>query len=664
MKHKLLKSALLGAAAVGVMAGAAKAHTQYAELYFDFYGTHNENDMITIPCEATDYLAKPGVEYNLDPSERSPMGNLTGVIIKYKPANQLNNADNISIQLINAEFGSTLRKCWLVFYEHQGIDANNDGMGDTDFDVNGDGDAKDMIVVAETRTNVQNTPVIKLNVGDAGRGIPSNAIYYLWCAETDEANLVDVNKGSGDTPAGPDNDMEYAPVIKITADLYDANSTDTCTWPGEGKKVCLKTWGYTCCPSNEESPGYQTNPDMEYCIIDTKCQFLLGMRASLSIIDMYPRSLGTVSCEDSKSGLIKCYEPTYEPGTAFINEGDNDDILTSNSCTDLYAADGNVIIYNDNDDNVDDDIVLGSYGWSAKFDASIYDVDGNYACDNTNAYGMKKGPYKALDFDNDRMFLDNNGNPNSNVAGDPVNRRGTNDIPISAGRACSLSADVVNGDPATGTSTTIKIRRDSTWADDIYMGVNKRRLWWVRWGLEESLKIYSPDNDLAFTVSLDEEEAAKCDDRKCCYDADGVAYFKKWEPNGDEAYLPYMIDSNMFRVIVSNNSCWDAEIYARVWDSKGHVVDNIYLGKVGKNSVRILTGDYIAAKAKREHPDLLRRISPLYSVILTVGAPKRDVEFAAYDQRTGKAKMIPVYDNGAHEWTYRNVEFFQDPFEK
>ena len=654
--RKLARSALLGAVATGVIAGAANAHIQYAELYFDFYGTHATNDMITIPCEATDYLAKPGVEYNLDPNEPSPMGNLTGVIIKYKPANQLNNADNISIQLTNAEFGSTLRKCWLVFYEHQGIDTDNNGMGETDFDVNGDGDAKDMIVVAETRTNVQNTPVIKLNVGDAGRGIPSNAIYYLWCAEVDEANLVDVNRGSGDPAVDPRDFTDYAPVIKITADLYDSNSTDTCTYPDPGDKVCLKTWGYTCCPSNEESPGYATNPDVEYCIIDTKCQYLLGMKSSLSIIDMYPRSLGTVDCSNSKSGLIKCYEPTYEPGTAFIPVGDNDDILTSDHCTDLYAADGTISILNDPDNNVDDDIVLGSSGWTATFSAYISDVDNNYACDDTNGHGMKKGPYMALDFPN-RMFIDNNGNPTSAAAAR---------IPLNPGRACSAEdINVVNGDPATGTPTTIKIRRDDIWTDDVYMGVDgEDRLWWVRWGLEEELKIYSPDNELAYTVSLNEEEAAKCAPDNCCYDADKVAYFKKWEPNGDEAYIPYMIDSNMFRVIVSNNSCWDAEIYARVWDSKGHVVDNIYLGKVGKNSVRLLTGDYIAAKAKREHPDLLRRISPLYSVILTVGAPKRDVEFAAYDQRTGKAKMIPVYDNGDHEWTYRNVEFFQDPFEK
>ena len=652
--RKLARSALLGAVATTVLAGAAKAHLSNAELYFDFYGTHASNDLITVPCEATDYLTK--VDYNLDPDVRSPMGNLTGVVIKYRPANQLNNADNIVIRLHGAKFSSNLTKCWLVFYENNGIDTNRDGVGDTSMDINGDGDAYDMIVVAETRGDVQNKEAVELNVGDAGRGIPANAIYYLWCAEVGEPNLVDAD-GTMGSPQTPDDYTNYAPVIRITEDLYEPNSTDTCAYPQEeGGKVCLSADGFTCCgfsSGREPLPGYHANPK---CIIDTKCQFLLGMKSSLSIIDMYPRSLGTVDCSNSKSGLIKCYESTYEPGTAFIPVGDNDDILTSDHCTDLHAADGTISILNDPRDVVDDDIVLGSRGWTAKFNVSIYDVDDGYACDNINGRGMKKGPYAALDFPN-RMFIDNNGDPTTAASAH---------IPLTPGRACS-TADITveDGDPSTGTSTVIKIERDSVWTDDVYMGVDGRdRLWWVRWGLEEELRIYSPDNDLAFTVTLNEEEAAKCAPDKCCYDADKVAYFKKWEPNGDEAYVPYMLDSNMFRIVVSNNSCWDAEIYARVWDNKGNVVDNIYLGKVGKNSVRILTGDYIAAKAKREHPSLLRRMAPLYSVILTVGAPKRDVEFAAYDNRNGKSKMIPVYDNGAHEWTYRNVEFFQDPFEK
>ncbi len=652
MKHKLLKSALLGAAAVGVMAGAAKAHLANAELYFDFYGTQNINDMITIPCEASDYLV--GKDYNLDPNVLSPMGNPTGVIIKYRPANQLNNADNIVIRLHNAKFGSNLTKCWLVFYENNGIDTDRDGVGDTSVDINRDGDHYDMIIVAETRGDVQGQEAVELNVGDAGRGIPANAIYYLWCAELGEPNLVDAD-GTMGSPQNPDNYTRYAPVINISADLYEPNSTDTCLPPQEaGKKVCLSADGFTCCGFNSRNPiaGYHAP---EKCIIDTKCQFLLGMKSSLSIIDMYPRSLGTATCSNSKSGIIRCYEETYEPGTAFVPEGGNDDILTTSSCTDLHAADGRVTIYNDPDDLVDDDIILGpSTGWSAKFEASIYDKDGKYACSNVGAGGLPG--YAALDFPGHNVYLDNNGDETSDSA---------NNIEFVPGKACTLVANVENGDPATGTNTTIKIRTNSVWTDDVYMGVNGRdRLWWVRWGLEEKLKIYGPDNDLAFTVSLDEEEAANCAPDKCCYDADKVAYFKKWEPNGDEAYVPYMLDSNMFRIVVSNNSCWDAEIYARVWDNKGNVVDNIYLGKVGKNSVRILTGDYIASKARREHPNLLRRMAPLYSVILTVGAPKRDVEFAAYDNRNGKSKMIPVYDNGAHEWTYRNVEFYQDPFEK
>ncbi len=649
--RKLARSALLGAMATGIIAGVAKAHTSHAEFYFEFSGTHSTNDMITVPCEASDYLAKQSVEYNLDPNKPSPMGNNTGVFIKYKPANQLNNADNIVFTLKNAVFGNSLKKCWLVFYEHNGIDTTGNGVGDTSFDVNRDGDAYDMIVVAETRNTVQLKKSIELNVGDAGRGIPANAIYYLWCNEAGEPSLIDAD-GTAGSPQIPSNYSRYAPVINITSDLYDSDTTDTCKLSDPGDKVCISATGYTCCPPGSgELDGYKTIKD--YCIIDTACQFILGMKASLSIIDMYPQ-LNTATCENSKSGLIKCYDKNYEPGTAFVPVGDDNDILRTNHCTDRYAADGTISILNDPRNLVDDDIVLGVNKWRGTFSVSISDVDNNYACDNRNGRGFRKGPYEALDFPN-RMFIDNNGNPTSPAAAH---------IPLNPGRACSAeNINVVNGDPNTGTTNTIKIRRDSVWTDDVYMGVNKKRLWWVRWGLEEELKIYSPDND-TFTVSLNEEEAAKCDTRKCCYDADGTAYFKKWEPNGDEAYIPYMIDDSQFYIVISNNSCWDAEIYARVWDSAGRVVDNVYLGKIGKNSVRFITGASIAFEARKEHPQILRNIIPLYSVMLTIGAPKRDVEIAAYDNRNGKSKMVPVYDNGAHHWSYRNVPFNQDIFEK
>ncbi|NPA53210.1 MAG: hypothetical protein GXO21_00925 [Aquificae bacterium] len=172
---------------------------------------------------------------------------------------------------------------------------------------------------------------------------------------------------------------------------------------------------------------------------------------------------------------------------------------------------------------------------------------------------------------------------------------------------------------------------------------------------------------------MDEQKAAQDDCREmrgepepCCYDADRVAYFKKWEPNGTQAYVPYMLNLNQFRVIVSNNSCWDADIYARVWDSKGRVIDNVYIGTVGANSSKLLFGDEIFKKAQAQYPELGKDASPLYSMILTVGAPRRDVEFAAYDNRAGKTKMVPVYEANVHDTQggYRNAEFFQDVFQK
>jgi len=125
-----------------------------------------------------------------------------------------------------------------------------------------------------------------------------------------------------------------------------------------------------------------------------------------------------------------------------------------------------------------------------------------------------------------------------------------------------------------------------------------------------------------------------------------------------------MMNSNLMYVKVANNSCWDAEVYAKVWDEDGDFVDNVYLGVVPAHGGNIFWGNQIFKKAKALNPALGGGYGT-FSAILTVGAPKRDVEFAAGDSRDGKGKMLPVYDASFdNDGGYRNKDFDEDYFEQ
>ncbi len=526
---KLAKSALLTASvAAGILTGAVQAHQSQALMFFEFSGTHADNDPITIPCEATDYLATK--DYNLDPSVPSPMGNPTGVVIKYETNyGNLSEGDQIHIKLHNAKTSNNLTKCVLVFYEKNGVDTNADGIGDTDHDANGDGDSLDSLVIAESMGSVQNVRELHFRVTNNGTSYPSNGILYLACAEQGEPPLAAEDRGSA-----PATYNQMYNLVIVPDDLYDENDhSNLCSNPQIDNKVCLTVRANACCPNTDlELPdlGIRT----PQCFMDVACQFALSMKPSQSIINMYPKGLGSVDCTNSKNGIFKCYDTSYEPGTQFVNvgytRGSRDDILYSDSCTDNDAADGTISIINDNDNKVDDDIVLGRNGWQGKLRVSLYDVTDTYACSNRDVGSYRA--YKALDFGHNRVFLDNNGDDTTTTG---------NHILFNSGRACELEANVKSVGAGPG---EINLPMNDTWTDDVYMGVTgKDRLYWVKWGLEEVLEIYK-DNNLQFTVSMDED--AQCVKFECCYDNEGnQPYFKKWEPNGQEAYIPHLLNNGL-----------------------------------------------------------------------------------------------------------------------
>lgn len=640
MKH-IGKIGLVSALLLGsISANAGKIYT-----YITPASPDNE---ITLPNEAREVFSNKNVEYNLDPSVPSPFGNYTGARIVYKPEGTLNYLDYLVISLDNAYFSDKIKKCWLVFYEHNGLDTDGNGVGDASYDLTNDGDTNDSVVIAEA---------IRIEKGNAlfrvtdykpprYRNFHPQSILYLACAEKGEPPIIDENRDYAGPPA------EYNDMYNLVIKFKKPSGTPIIIRDKDKNSICIEVPdASTCCPS---TPLIQLTTKEKKCFINFKNQFSIDMTPAVSYINTYP-DLDNADCDNSKSGLIKCYLKGTEASHRFVPSGSSG-ILSSDNCTEEHASGGWITINNNPDNDIDDPVHLSPTGWKGKISIEMYDMNGKYRCDNS-----PQG-YKGLDLN--RMFIDNNGERDSNATGDPVDARGTNDIPISSGKNCSAEAYVYES--GTPSSDAIIAPLSRGWEDDIYIGVKSDEyLKMIRWGLKFTLSILDNDNNEVYKYTLtesDEPVLRKVDKLSCCYDNDFAGYFLLWKPNGDEAYVPYMLNSNQFRVIVSNNSCWDAEIYGRVWDSRGRVVDNVYLGKIGKNSVKILTGDYIFAKARQFNPLIGKNASPLYSVILTVGAPKRDIEFAAYDNRNEKSKMIPIYDLDSHEWTYRNVDFDTDAY--
>jgi hypothetical protein len=634
---------LLALLLIFLIGNVKKSYT--ADIFFDYYGvkgvyngqtvSKDEEIFLTVPCEATEFLK--GSDYNFDPNIPSPLGNKTGVTIRYVSyEGSLYQGDKLVFKFENVRLSSSVYKCWLVFHEYKGRDTDHDGVGDENVDLNNNGFPFDILTVAESINNVSSSREIVFRVN---RKVPAGYVMFLACAEEGEPSLLDKTGFYIDGF-----DTSYNPVF-ILDNLNEENQIyNSCSFGGNFRKGCLTVQGYGCC-DDQEIPDISV--EFPRCFVDMECQFSLGQKPALSIIDI-PVSLNNVSCENSKSGLIRCLEASGN--FSFLDEPSGD-ILRSQSCTDEDASGGS--IYIKENPGIDDFIVLGKDGWKGKLKVWMYDINGLYACSDKQV--GNKLPYKSLDFLNKRVFLDNNGKSyGSRSFGYPENR-----IYLREGEKCFLEADLFSVSSCVEDNETVCIK-NGYWEDDLYIGINREyRLSSVQWGLTQELEIFK-DNVKLFSIKIDEK--AECIKRKCCYDKNNSSYFLFWKQRGKEIFIPYMLRLNTFRVIVSNNSCFDGDIYARVWDEKGRVAEDVYIGKVKANSVKLLYGDDIFYKARRVNPQLGKGASPLYSVILNIGVPKRDLEVAAYDNRFSKTKRIPAYDLSGEEWTYRNVDFHEDPF--
>ena len=575
--NKLLRTALFSTMAVAGSAVIASASagsieiTQYPDDVTYMQGDTNY-DPITIACEAREEVTATGTDYDLDQNVDSPLGNPTGAkIMYYTGAGVTGNLSGVIFNLTNAQFQAGTTYCYLAADENEHSQ-----------DINDDGDQNDLVIVASTTSTIGSpTDSIKLIFNDNGGNIAQDQPLYLICQYTGDGLITGLDDPApGDIPAYID---EYAPVLQVTSP--DCNSNVTIEAVGED--IFNNR-------TNALDASYNT-------IIDWETQFALSIHPTLQLIDEYYPS----------------------NGRHFVDNNPFDDIITSTDDVELDAADGMINIENDPDESIEDYINLDES--PATFDVSIYTDDG-YACNNTGA-----AAYTALDFDNDRMYLDGDGNDTTDGPNFDFTP-GDGDV---AGSACTLSLTVgedIEGD--------IQVPHGTVWKDDVYMGVDGvNRLRFVRWDLDESLTVMGNTHNLS---SNDLPEG----------------FFKKWEPNGTTLWAPMMNKWNTYIDITHNNPAKITqvpaseiptdhkviEVRAKVWDSDEEWCDNILVGTfTDQGRIRIFGSD-ILNKAKAECPSV--DINGIFSVLFTVGAPERDIEATVLQNTVRGIRTLPVYQSG------------------
>ena len=593
--NKLLRTALFSAMAVAGSAAISAANA--GEIHYDQYPDGiKDTDPITIACEAFDEVQ--GIAYDLDPGVLSPLGNPTGATFMYisRPGS-LSTANLLKIYLENGSLDPATGNCKLLIDEDNAIDGDGDGNPDPgtagEFDVNNDGDTNDLLVAAYTPAPVGGASEINLVVNQNGQVLPNNAVLYLACEWGTDPQIEDYDDDADASTVGEDRDFDpmYNPVINIAT-------------PTVNDKVCIRVEGYA-----EVAGVPQHIPNLDAatnCFIDYECQFALSIHPTLQIIDEYWPSNGRHFVDDLLGPIIY-----------------------TDSEVELDAADGNINIENDPDETVEDYIHLhddpdADIDGAAIFDVAIYTDDG-YACNNDGA-----AAYSALDFDNDRMYLDGDG-VNTTDGPNFLFTPGDGNVP---GSACTLSL-VVTDDG----SGDIDVPHGSVWQDDVYMGVDgDHRMNFVRWDLDEALTVLG-DTHMLSSNDLPE------------------GFFKKWEPNGTTLWAPLLNKYNVVVKISHNNpnkitqvpasnipTTHDIiEVRAKVWDADEEWCDNILVGTFTDQGILTMTGKQIWNAAKAQCPSV--DLNGQFSALFTVGAPERDIEAAVIQDSSKGSRSLPIYQS-------------------
>ncbi len=599
--NKLLRTAVFSAMAVASSAAisAADAATIKITQYPD-HATYLQGDAsydpITIACEAREEVTTVVTDYDLDPGVNSPLGNPTGAKIMYFTGTGISaNLSGVRFILSNADFQAGTSYCYLVASEAEHSQ-----------DINDDGDTNDIVIVASTPSSIGSpTNNIFLRFNDNGGNVAQDQPLYLVCQYYGDPTLVGVDNDPSDPPADVDAyAKEYAPVLQVLSP--DCNSDVTIEAIGED------VFGN---PLGGLDASYNT-------IIDWEDQFALSIHPTLQLIDEYYPS----------------------NGRHFVDNRPFDDIITSDDEVELDAADGNINIENDPDETVEDYIHLSDgyadISGTAIFDVALYTDDG-YACND-----MGTAAYTALDFDNDRMYLDGNGDPTSDGP-NFLFTAGDGDTP---GSACTLTLTVGE----TLSDGDIAVPHGTVWQDDVYMGVDGvNRMRFVRWDLDESLTV------IGNTHSLSSNDLPE-------------GFFKKWESNGTTLWAPVLNKYNVVVKISHNNpnkitqvpaseipTTHDIiEVRAKVWDKDEEWCDNILVGTFTDQGVLTMTGKQIWIKAKAQCPSV--DLDGQFSAIFTVGAPERDIEAAVIQDSSKGSRSLPIYQSSWRTDDLRNAPDFMD----
>ena len=547
-------------------------------------GNLYNNQPITVPCEAIDTIKTQKYDMDFSNPTTGVLNNINiGGLITYKPEPaSLKLGDVLKFKITNGYTHPDTGNCWLVLDEDKAIDTDGDSLPDGSYDLNNDGDINDLWVIGFTPSTVGQSNEIDFIISVNGQILPNNMVLFLACQDINNSSESYVNDIDSDSLTNIDFDTIYNPIL-----LLNPSSKDD--------KVCVKVEGY-------DSNGFHiTNLDsIENCFIQFECQFSLKMNTSISKINVYSNSNGKNFVEETT------------------------DLLTSSDTTELNASGGTITIENDIDNSIDDyiDLDINPANLNLKLWSDMY------GC--TNDVDFLNYGYPSLDFDNQRVFLSGDGNETV----DGIKYLFDEGSPVKGiGGACNL--DLTIGE----TTGDIQIPHGTVWQDDVYTGVDGvNRLRFVRWDLDESLTV------MGNTHSLSSNDLPE-------------GFFKKWEPNGTTLWVPMMNKWNTYIDITHNNPNKKTqvpasgipttheviEIRAKVWDKNENWCDNVLVGTFTDQGRVRISGKQIWNKTKSKCPYI--SLDGIFSVLLTVGAPERNIEAAVIQNTKKGIRHLPVYQS-------------------
>ncbi len=562
-------------------------------------GNTYPNQPITISWEGIDEIKS--VKYDLDINSPTTgiLNNINiGATITYKPEPaSLKTNDFLEIYFTNATTHIDTGNCWLVLDEDKALDTNGDNLPDSMYDLNNDGDFNDLWIIGYTPDFVGQSDKIDFIISANVQLLPNNMVLYIGCQDVTNSSEYTINDVDNDSTTNSDFETEYNLILS----LNPSNIND---------KVCIYAKGYNGFGSR--IPNLDAE---EKCIIDFENQFEISQKPTISTINIYNPS----------------------NGKSFVEK--TPDLLISSEDTELNASGGLVKIDNDSDNSVEDYIDLDMN--QGNLDLKIW--SDQYGC--TNNFDYSQNGYKALDFDNQRIFLSGDGNEtvdgNRFAFSEGLPEKGING-------ACSLSLTVGE------TTGDIAVPHGTVWIDDVYMGVDgTNRMRFVRWQLDESLNILSYSHNLTSKDLLER-------------------FFKKWEPNGTTLWAPFLNKWNTTIIISHNNpnkvtqvpasetsTTHDIiEVRAKIWDRDEEWCDNILIAQFTDQGRILIKGKDIWAKAKQKCPTV--NINGTFSAMLTISAPERDIEATILQTTKKGIRNLPIYQSKERIDKILEEEDFED----